>query len=95
MNERHELDVQPTPEVPIIIIERDDETDASVITSVPTPQRGGRFKKIALALLLALGCISVVVGYKVWAYYYGIAIPISVTPSENIEKLAAHKVANC
>ena len=92
MNERHELDVQPTPEVPIIIIERDDETDASVITSAPTPQRGGRFKKIVLSLLLALGCISVVVGYKVWAYYYGIAIPISVTPSENIEKLAAPKV---
>ena len=87
MIEQEEKNVQPTPEVPIIIIEREEETEGKILP--PTPQRSSRFKKLVFILALVFCCVCVVVGYKVWAHYNLFSLPISVTPAENIEKLAA------
>ena len=61
------------PEVPIIIIERDEQ-----------PQPLKRF-----LALVAIGCLMVAIlaGYYFWNYYYNIGVSVSVTPEQNIEKL--------
>ena len=77
------------PEVPIIIIERDEQPQAKEsVTKVITPSKKQKWLKRFLALI-AVGClmIAVLAGYYFWNYYYNIGISVSVTPEQNIEKL--------
>ncbi len=77
------------PEVPVIIIERDEQPQPQeVVTKVVAPSPKLKWLKRILALL-AIGCLMVAVlaGYRRWNYYYNIGVPISVQPKQNIEKL--------
>ena len=91
------------PEIPIIIIERDDppQTKESV-TRVVGPSGGrqhsnvfGKFFTLHSSFftiffaLLAVGCLMVAIlaGYYFWNHYYNIGIPVSVSPEQNIAKL--------
>ena len=77
------------PEVPIIIIERDEQPQArESVTKVITPSKKQKWLKRFLALV-TIGCLmmAILVGYYFWNYYYNIGVPVSVTPAQNIEKL--------
>lgn len=77
------------PEVPIIIIERDEQPQAKEsVTKVVAPSRKQKWLKRFLALI-AVGCLMVAIlaGYYFWNYYYNIGVSVSVTPEQNIEKL--------
>ena len=77
------------PEVPIIIIERDEQPQPQeVVTKAVAPSRKQNWLKRLLALV-AIGCLMVAIlaGYYFWNYYYNIGVSVSVTPEQNIEKL--------
>ena len=77
------------PEVPIIIIERDEQSQSKETeTKVDIPSWKRKWLKWILALV-AVGCMmaAVIAGYKHWNYYYNIGVPVSVSPEQNIEKL--------
>lgn len=77
------------PEVPIIIIERDEQSQSQEIgTTVASPSWKQKWLKRLLALM-AVGCLMAIalVGYHLWNYYYNIGIPVSVSPKQNIKKL--------
>lgn len=77
------------PEVPIIIIERDEQPQTrESVTKVVAPSKKQKWLKRLLALV-AIGCLMVaaLAGYFFWNYYYNIGISVSVTPEQNIEKL--------
>ena len=77
------------PEVPIIIIERDEQPQPKeVVTKVVAPSKMQKWLKRFLAFL-AIGClmVAILVGYYFWNYYYNIGVSVSVTPEQNIEKL--------
>ena len=77
------------PEVPVIIIERDDQPQTKEsVKRVVGPSRKQKWLKRILALL-AVGCLMVAIlaGYYFWNYYYNIGVPVSVTPEQNIKKL--------
>ena len=77
------------PEVPIIIIERDEQPQPQeVVTKAVAPSRKQKWLKRFLALV-AIGCLMVAIlaGYYFWNYYYNIGVSVSVTPEQNIEKL--------
>lgn len=77
------------PEVPIIIIERDEQPQPKeVVTKVVAPSKKRKWLKRFLALV-AIGCLMVAIlaGYYFWNYYYNIGVSVSVTPEQNIEKL--------
>ena len=77
------------PEVPIIIIERDEQPQPKeVVTKVVAPSRRQKWLNRLLALV-AVGCmmVAVLAGYYFWNYYYNIGVPVSTTPEKNIEKL--------
>ena len=77
------------PEVPIIIIERDEQPQSKeIVTKVVAPSKKQKWLKRFLALI-AVGClmIAILAGYYFWNYYYNIGISVSVTPDQNIEKL--------
>ena len=77
------------PEVPIIIIERDEQPQPKeVVTKVVAPSQKRKWLKRLLALVF-FGCVMVatLVGYYFWNYYYNIGVSVSVTPDQNIEKL--------
>ena len=77
------------PEVPIIIIERDEQPQSKeIVTRVVAPSRRQKWIKRLLSLI-GVGCcmVAVAVGYYIWNYYYNIGVSVSVTPEQNIEKL--------
>ena len=77
------------PEVPIIIIERDEQPQPKeVVTKAVAPSRKQKWLKRLLGLV-TIGCVmvAVLVGYYLWNYYYNIGVSVSVTPEQNIEKL--------
>ncbi len=77
------------PEVPVIIIERDEQPQPKEIVTVATaPSRKRKWLKRILAFA-AIGCmmVAVLAGYYLWNYYCNIGVPVSVTPKQNIEKL--------
>lgn len=77
------------PEVPIIIIERDEQPQPKeVVTTVVSPSTKRKWLRRILALV-AIGCLMVatLAGYYNWNYYYNIGVSVSVTPEQNIEKL--------
>ena len=75
---------QQKPEVPIITIERDDEPMSN---PKPLPTRKRRWLRglmwVIIAALLAIGLLE---GYRLYKYF-NINIPVSTTPTQNIEKL--------
>lgn len=77
------------PEVPVIIIERDDEPLArETTTNIVVPSWKRKWLKRIIALIATLCCMmAVAVGYYFWNYYYNIGVPVSVTPEQNIKKL--------
>ncbi len=77
------------PEVPVIIIERDEQPQPKQsVTKVVAPSWKRKWLKRILAFIAALCCMTAVfVGYKLWNYYYNIGVSVSVTPEQNIEKL--------
>ena len=83
-----ELNIQK-PEVPIIIIERDELPQSQeIVTKVVAPSWKRKWLKRLLALI-AIGCLmmAAIAGYYFWNYYYNFGVPVSVTPAQNIEKL--------
>lgn len=83
-----ELNMQK-PEVPIIIIERDEQPQPKeVVTTVVTPSTKRKWLRRILALV-AIGCLMVAIlaGYYHWNYYYNIGVSVSITPEQNIENL--------
>ena len=91
------------PEVPIIIIERDEQPQAKEsVTRVVGPSGGNRISGVLgrffplpsslftkLLALMAVGCVvaAAFAGYHYWNHYYNIGISVSVTPEQNIAKL--------
>ena len=77
------------PEVPIIIIERDEQPQTKEpVVKVVAPSWKRKWLK-QLLTLVAVGClmVAVLVGYYFWNYYYDIGVSVSVSPDQNIEKL--------
>ena len=77
------------PEVPIIIIERDEQPQSKeIVTKVVAPSKKQKWLKRFLALAV-VGCmiVAAIAGYYFWNYYYNIGVSVSVTPEQNIEKL--------
>lgn len=77
------------PEVPIIIIERDEQPQSKeVVTKVVAPSKKQKWLKRFLAFAV-VGCmiVAAIAGYYFWNYYYNIGVSVSVTPEQNIEKL--------
>ena len=77
------------PEVPIIIIERDEQPQSKeIVTKVVAPSKKQKWLKGLLAFA-AVGCmiVAAIAGYYFWNYYYNIGVSVSVTPEQNIEKL--------
>ena len=77
------------PEVPIIIIERDEQPQTKEsVTKVVAPSRKKKWLKRILLPIVALCCMIALIGfYKLWNYYYNIGVTVSVTPEQNIKKL--------
>jgi len=77
------------PEVPIIIIERDEQPQPKeIVTKVVAPSKKQKWLKRFLAFA-AVGCmiVAAIAGYYFWNYYYNIGVSVSVSPEQNIEKL--------
>ena len=77
------------PEVPIIIIERDEQPQSKeIVTKVIAPSKKQKWLKRFLAFAV-VGCmiVAAIAGYYFWNYYYNIGISVSVSPEQNIEKL--------
>jgi hypothetical protein len=77
------------PEVPIIIIERDEQPQSrEIVTKVVAPSKKQKWLKRFLAFAV-VGCmiVAAIAGYYFWNYYYNIGVSVSVSPEQNIEKL--------
>ena len=77
------------PEVPIIIIERDEQPQSQeIVTKVVAPSWKRKWLKRVLALA-AVGCLvmAALAGYYYWNYYCNLGVSVSVSPDQNIEKL--------
>jgi len=77
------------PEVPIIIIERDEQPQSKeIVTKVVAPSKKQKWLKRILAYAV-VGCMiaAAIAGYYFWNYYYNIGVSVSTTPEQNIEKL--------
>ena len=77
------------PEVPIIIIERDEQPQSKeIVTKVVAPSKKQKWLKRFLAFI-AVGCmiVAAIAGYYFWNYYYNIGVSVSASPEQNIEKL--------
>jgi len=77
------------PEVPIIIIERDEQPQSKeIVTKVVAPSKKHKWLKRFLAFAV-VGCmiVAAIAGYYFWNYYYNIGVTVSVSPEQNIEKL--------
>ena len=77
------------PEVPIIIIERDEQPQSKeIVTKVVAPSKKQMWLKRFLAFAV-VGCmiVAAIAGYYFWNYYYNLGVSVSVSPEQNIEKL--------
>lgn len=83
-NDYNKQDLEP--EVPIFIIETDEDDVTS--EQLPAPSKSTVSTKwLIFILLLLLSSIIAYVGYQVWERNFDIGIGISVSPRENIKKL--------
>ena len=70
------------------------DDDSNVIVERPASiQRPHKWRDIIIGVLVSITlCIMGLGGWRLYNYYYNIGVPVSVTPEENIQKLAArHK----
>ena len=77
------------PEVPIIIIERDEQPQSKeIVTKVVAPSKKQKWLKRFLAFAV-VGCMitAAIAVYYFWNYYYNIGVSVSASPEQNIEKL--------
>ena len=77
------------PEVPIIIIERDEQPQSKeIVTKVVAPSKKQKWLKRFLAFAV-VGCmiVAAIAGYNFWNYYYNIGVSVSISPEQNIENL--------
>ena len=77
------------PEVPIIIIERDEQPQSKeIVTKAVAPSKKQKWLKRFLAFAV-VGCmiVAAIAGYYFWNYYYNIGVSVSISPEQNIEKL--------
>lgn len=77
------------PEVPVIIIERDEQPQSKeIVTKAVAPSKKQKWLKRFLAFAV-VGCmiIAAIAGYYLWNYYYNIGVSVSISPEQNIEKL--------
>ena len=72
------------PEVPVIIIERDDEP---IVPTGNRPKKRRWLGWLSMAACTLLMLALLLAGYKWIGYYYFIGVPVSTSPKENIEKL--------
>ena len=78
-----------------VIIEQDAPTSDTEVSSASTSERAPhphphKWRWIALSIFASVVfCFSVYAGWRLYNYYYNIGVPVSVTPEENIQKLAA------
>ncbi len=82
-----------TPEVPVITIERDDDT-AATLPATATGNATISQRRLWLRRLLKVAVLTgivaaLLVAFKFVKYYYMIGVPTSVSPKENIAKLQA------
>ncbi len=77
------------PETPVIIIERDDESQPETVVTRDVVQPKPRKWLWRITMLIAIAAMihAVFFGYQAWNYYYNIGVSISVSPEQNIEKL--------
>ena len=79
-----------------VIIEQDAPEsapeDSSASSSEETPHpHPHKWRWIALSIFASVVfCFAAYAGWRLYNYYNNIGVPISVTPEENIQKLAAH-----
>ena len=76
--------MQQHPEVPVIVIERDDEQQETVVIRTV---RHKWLHRIALVLCVVVLLTLLVAGYMWYRYYKCIGISVSTSPTQNIEKL--------
>ncbi len=72
------------PEVPVIIIERDDEPAIDIAVDGKKRQWLRHLANLAVGLLMLALLFA---AYKLAAYYFVLGVPVSTSPRENIEKL--------
>lgn len=72
------------PEVPVIIIERDDEETKTV--DVRPSRKKIWLRRVKMCLVTIACLLALFTGYKLYRYNH-IGIPVSTTPAQNIEKL--------
>lgn len=74
------------PEVPIIIIERDDEPVKKTIVDGRPGRIRAWLRRIAMVVAIVVIIVALFAGYKIYNYY-NIGLPVSTTLEQNIEKL--------
>ena len=86
---------QANLEEPVITIENDDNSDNETSDNIVVTKRS-KWKKCLKYVAAAIGLIVVMVGgyaaVRFYNYYYNIGVSVSVSPQENIDKLAGMKV---
>ena len=80
-------DFNREPEIPVFIIENDDDARIPVETDTPEKGRKKWLSRILKVLAMILVVIAVFFAYKAWDYYFNIGVPVSTSPGENIKKL--------
>ena len=85
---QHTDDQNREPEIPEIIIVRDEEDAATPISFAPKEKKRRKWlrrilKVLAVAVIVALTMAA----FRIWDYYNNIGVPVSTTPRENINKL--------
>ena len=74
------------PEIPIFIIETDEDIVTPGLPTIP-PKKGLSIKALLFSVFIVVSAILAYAGYKIWEKNYDTGISISVSPRENIKKL--------
>ncbi len=86
--------VQESQENPIITIETDDDSDNG-LSDEPVAERRGKWRTCLEYAVVVVSVTALLVGVygavRLYNYYYNIGVGISVSPKENIAKLAGMK----
>ena len=76
------------PEIPEIIIVRDEEDAPTPNSLAPTENKRKKWlRRLLKALAVAVIVALTLVAFRAWNYYHNIGVSVSTTPKENINKL--------